>query len=219
MEDGDPVKEAFKKVKTDIEDLKNELILVKESLNDLIVASTDQTHNPMTSTHTSTHDYGFKALKHQNQGISIGNEGVSTDRQTDRQTDTSTQKSSYNLESASKPVNTQDPINSALETLNSLDSIRKQIRLQFKRITDQELKVFSAIYQLEEDDQSPTSYKDLSKKLSLTESSIRDYVGRLIKKGIPVEKVRINNKNIQLKISHNLKKIASLNTILELRDL
>ena len=41
-------------------------------------------------------------------------------------------------------------------------------------------------------------YKTLSKRLNLTESSIRDYVGKLIKKGIPVEKTKINNKMIQL---------------------
>jgi len=39
------------------------------------------------------------------------------------------------------------------------------------------------------------------------------------KKGISVEKKKLNNKNIQLIISNNLKKIASLPTILQLRDL
>ena len=78
--------------------------------------------------------------------------------------------------------------------------------------------VFSAVYQLDEEN-GHTDYKTVSKKLNLTESSIRDYVGRLIKKGVSVEKKRINNKTIQLKISENLKKIASLPTIMQLRDL
>ena len=78
--------------------------------------------------------------------------------------------------------------------------------------------VFSTIYQLEEE-QGTTDHKTLSKKLNLSESSIRDYVGRIIKKGIPVEKKRINNKHIQLTISDNLKKIATLSTILQLRDI
>ena len=64
-----------------------------------------------------------------------------------------------------------------------------------------------------------TDYKNLSIKLGLTESSIRDYIGRLIKKGIPVEKTKINNKTIHLSVSSNLKKIASLPTILQLRAL
>ena len=78
--------------------------------------------------------------------------------------------------------------------------------------------IFSLIYQLEEE-KGHTDYKTLSEKLKLTESSIRDYVQRLIKKGIPVEKTKINNKNIQLKISRNLKKIASLSTIMQLRGI
>ena len=64
-----------------------------------------------------------------------------------------------------------------------------------------------------------SDYKTLSKRLNLTESSIRDYIGKLIKKGIPVEKIKLNNKNIQLSISPNLKKIASLSTILQLRGI
>ncbi len=78
--------------------------------------------------------------------------------------------------------------------------------------------IFSMIYQLEEEKGAP-DYKTIAIKLKLTESSIRDYVGRLIKKGIPVEKEKINNKTIQLKISNNLKKIVNLPTIMQLRDL
>jgi Mn-dependent DtxR family transcriptional regulator len=78
--------------------------------------------------------------------------------------------------------------------------------------------VFSALYQAEEEE-GYADYRTLAQKLKLTESSIRDYVGRLIKKGIPVEKIKINNKNIQLILSPNLKKIASLSTILQLREL
>ena len=69
------------------------------------------------------------------------------------------------------------------------------IRLKFKRLTEQELLVFSKLYQLDEE-MGHSDYKTLSQKLNLTESSIRDYIGRLIKKGIPVVKNKINNKNI-----------------------
>jgi len=78
--------------------------------------------------------------------------------------------------------------------------------------------VFSTIYQLEEEN-GFADYKSISEKINLTESSVRDYVSRIIKKGISVEKKKLNNKNIQLIISNNLKKIASLPTILQLRDL
>ena len=143
-------------------------------------------------------------------GISTGNGGVPTDRQTDRQTD----KNTLNYPKIYEKL----AVDNAVEILDSLDSLKKEIRLKFKRLTDQEWMIFSTLYQLEEQE-GFTDYKTLSKRLKLTESSIRDYIGRLIKKGIPVEKNKVNNKTIQLSISKNLKKIASLSTIIQLRDL
>ena len=221
----DNIKEAFQKVKQDIDFLKQEINSLTSSLaetkekiieisqiirnntqNNQINTSTDKPIFPTPSTHPSTHNLPLEALKAQNMLISTGNQGVSTDRQTDRQTD----KQPEYIE--------KNTIENAAEILNSLDNIKKEIRLKFKRLTEQEVLVFSTIYQLDEET-GHTDYKILSTKLNLTESSIRDYVGRLIKKGIPVEKKRLNNKNIQLSISNNLKKIAPLSTILQLRDL
>jgi DNA-binding MarR family transcriptional regulator len=176
--------------------------------------------------------------KAKNLGISTGNEGVPTDRQTDQQTDQQTDKGSYNLilsqqksntnsfpiSSINPPIlNTQKPptqnsIDNAVQILESLDNLKKEIRLKFKRLTNQEFLVFSTIYQSSEET-GYTDYKNLSEKLNLTESSIRDYIGRLIKKGIPVEKIKINNKTIHLSIAQNFKKIASLPTILQLRSI
>jgi DNA-binding MarR family transcriptional regulator len=181
----------------------------KESKIRAADTSTDRQINSATSTHPSTHNSSFKPLNAQNMPISIGNQGVQTDRQTDTSTDRQT-------ENAPKIQN--NSIDNALEMLDSLDNIKKEIRLKFKRLTEQEILVFTSIYQLDEE-LGHSDYKMLSKRLNLTESSIRDYVGRLIKKGIPVEKNKINNKNIQLNVSSNLKKIATLPTILQLRDL
>jgi len=162
----------------------------------------------------STHSPS-KPQKPQNNPISTGNGGVPTDRQTDRQTD---KRDEIPLKRDSFRKTDDDPIEKASEILESLDNIKKELRLKFKRLTDQELFVFSTIYQLEEES-IKVDYKILSEKLKLSESSIRDYVGRLIKKEIPVDKIKINNKNIRLSISKNLKKIASLNTIMQLRDI
>jgi len=137
----------------------------------------------------------------------LGNGSGKTDRQTNRQTNRHTTISD----------GTQS-FDEAAEILDSLDNIKKEIRLKFKRLTDQELLVFSTIYQLEEETRH-VDYKVVSERLGLTESSIRDYVGRLIKKGIPVEKKKLNNKYVQLSISTNLKKVATLPTILQLRGL
>jgi biotin operon repressor len=79
--------------------------------------------------------------------------------------------------------------------------------------------VFSTLYALEEQNISEITYKTLSDKLVLSESSIRDYTNKLIKKGVPIDKTRQNNKIIVLKISKDLKNIASLATINSLRAL
>jgi DNA-binding MarR family transcriptional regulator len=181
--------------------------------NPLTPQQTNRQINSTTPTHASTHNYHYRPLKTQNMGISTGNQGVPTDKQTNRQTNQQTQKldkSSYNQENSS--------IDNAVQILESLDNIKKEIRLKFKRLTDQELLVFSTLYQLDEEN-GFTDYKTISEKINLSESSIRDYIGRLIKKGIPVDKTKLNNKTIQLNVSKNLKKIASLNTILQLREL
>ena len=208
----DEIKEAFQRVRKDMDILRQEISFLKESLAELSeifsqVASTQQQEKQTDSRAASTHKYPLEPLKPQYLPISTGNEGVPTDKQTNRQTNRHT------------PIShgTQS-FDEAAEILSSLDNIKKEIRLKFKRLTDQELLVFSTIYQLEEEVEY-VDYKVVSKKLGLTESSIRDYVGRLIKKGIPVEKKKIKNKYIQLSISTNLKKVASLPTILQLRGL
>ena len=184
----------------------------KSSVLPQIIASdtsTDRHIIPTNSTNSSTHNLHLKGLNDQNLPISTGNQGVSTDRQTDRQTDRHIENHAPNKANS---------IENALEILDSLDHVKKEIRLKFKRLTDQEILVFSTIYQLDEET-GYSNYKILSKKLNLTESSIRDYVGRLIKKGIPVEKNKLNNKNIRLSIPKSFKKVATLSTILQLKEL
>ncbi|MBA7685001.1 hypothetical protein ES703_93414 [subsurface metagenome] len=224
----DNVKRAFQKVKRDMNFLGKEINFLKLNLNETrkkiveiselikkinkntnATTSTENDTIPAHSTHPSTHNLPLEGLNHQNIPISIGNQGVPTDRQTDRQTDTN---------GKNDVLNNKNSIENAVKILDSLDSIKKEIRLKFKRLTEKELLVFSTLYQLD-GEVGYSNYKTLSQRLNLTESSIRDYIGRLIRKGIPVEKNRINNKNVQLSISKDLKKIATLSTILQLRDL
>ena len=224
----DYLKEAFQRVKQDIlflkqelEDLKSNMVEIKQLLEkststypnfeqkSALNTSTDRHTIPTHLTDSSTHKASFEGLKAQNLPISTGNHGASTDRQTDRQTDRHT-PISYGK--------TEDSMENALDVLNSLDNIKKSMRLKFKKLTEQEFLVFSTIYQLDEEI-GYSDYKLLSERLNLTESSIRDYVGRIIKKGISVDKTKINNKYIKLNVSEKLKKIVSLPTILQLREL
>jgi len=119
-------------------------------------------------------------------------------------------------EEVEKPI--QQQIREASEILDSLDNLKKEIRRKFKRITKQEMLVFSTIYELEEQYRE-VDYNKVALKLSLSQSSIRDYVQKMINKGIPITKEKLNNKKILLHISPDLKKIASLNTIVSLREI
>ena len=117
------------------------------------------------------------------------------------------------------PINIEENIQKASEILDSLDQIKKEISMKFKKLTTQEMAVFSTIYQLEEQNPELANYKDIALKLGLSQSSIRDYVQRMINKGIPVKKQKIDNKKLLISVSKELRKIASLNTIIKLREL
>jgi hypothetical protein len=197
--------------------------------NDSSTVRQINTTHPVSSTHNSTVPQEIEGLKGPNLGISTGNGGVSTDRQTDSSTDRhmrntlfSEQKtSSNNLQNSPEysKKDVEENIQEASKILDSLDKLKKQIRLKFKRVTSQEMAVFSTIYQLEERNPQLSNYKQISLKLGLSESSIRDYVQRMINKGIPLKKSKLDNKKIILSISPELRKIATLDTILKLRDL
>jgi len=170
-----------------------------------------QTDNSTDRQTTPTHNYPLEVPKSLNMPFSIGNEGVPTDRQTDQQTNKQTQNT--------HKLPTNQDFRQASEILDSLDSIKKGIRLKFKRLTPQELLVFSTLYGLEEQNIEEITYKLLANNLNLSESSIRDYINKLTKKGIPIDKIRQNNKTILLKISTDLKNVATLGTILQLREI
>jgi predicted transcriptional regulator len=245
----DQIRDAFTKVKRDMDSLYFEMDSLKLNLKEInfrlsllsndiqnlskmkLISSPPKNDsfnqvlkNPTQDQSFPTHNWQiptqkslFNPLNAQNQGISIGNDGVPTDKQTNQQTNQQTQNTYFNPEIMIKttPKNPHNPIQTAAEILDSLDSLKKEIRLKFKRLTEQEVLVFSTLYQLDEENGN-TDYKSLSERLNLTESSIRDYIGRLINKGIPVEKTKIHNKSIKLSISQDLKKIASLSTIMQL---
>jgi len=152
----------------------------------------------------------FKPLKVENLVISTRNGGVPTDKQTNRQTDILHKKKDF-LENSFE-------IDQATSILDSLDNLKKEVRLKFKKLTDQEMAIFSAIYQIEEE-KGYAEYKSLAERLHLTESSIRDYVRRLLLKGIPLIKEKTNNKEVLLHISQNLRKLTNLGTLIRLREL
>ena len=213
----DYIKEAFSKVKQDIDFLKNEInnlknelyenrklmIQICENVQEISnrIDSAHQQIKPLNKENIPADNFIFKPRNTENLRISTGNGGVPADRQTDQQTD----------------IPAKNSIENAVEMIKSLDNLKKEISKKFKKLTNQEWIIFSTIYQFDEE-KGYSNYRILAEKLNLTESSIREYVARLIKKGISINKNKINNKNIQLNISPLLKQIASLSTILALRE-
>ncbi len=227
----DPVKEAFQKVKEDIAFLKSELESIKRTLNQ----NTTQQSNQQTNQHTTptvnnvqtpfpTKDLALEAQKSKISNISKGNEGVPTNQPTNQQTNQHPMISIGNLlipdKSQQIPQNNVELTNlqRVSEILESLDELKKEVRLKFKRLTEQEMSVFSTIYLLEEQGFT-VDYSLLAQKLNLSEISIRDYVRKILKKQVPLNKMKEDNKKIILSVPKDLKKIASLNTIVQLRNL
>jgi len=167
-----------------------------------------------------TQNWPLEASKSPISKFSTGNGGVPTDRQTNQQTDRHTTNNPQKFALTQKP-SLNPKINSlekVAEVINSLDDIKRDLRTQFKRLSKQEMLVFSTIYQLEEQG-FIVDYSLLAQKLSLSESSIRDYTQKIIKKQAPLQKTKENNKKIYLSILPELKKLASLQTILALREI
>jgi predicted transcriptional regulator len=206
----DLIKEAFSKIKEDILSLKEDILSLKEDIKNI----KQSTHNPTIPTHNPTiptHNIHVQPLYNQNINSSIGNDGVPTNKPTNQQTNKPTNyDTKITINSDFKEVN---------NIMNSLDNIKKEIRFKFKRLTPQEMLVFSVLYELEEQNHPEITYRVLAIKINLSESSIRDYINKLINKGIPIDKIRQNNKIITLKISKDLKNIATLTTIQNLREL
>jgi DNA-binding MarR family transcriptional regulator len=154
----------------------------------------------------------FKSLKNKDLINSTGNNGVSTDRQTDTSTDTST---------GNKGVSTHNSSHNKSNTsfvLSELDNIKQDLKFKIKSLTNQEMLVLSTVYQ-REDQGFLVDYAFISDNLNISQSSVRDYIQRIIKKGILLEKEKINNKKIILHIPQEIKKLATLNTLLSLREL
>ena len=218
----DPIKLAFQKAKSDVFNLQSEIFSLKQEIKELreAIKQTDSPTNRQTieQIHQTEHQirqtqelnepngYTLEGQKSPNSAFSIGNEGVPTDKQTHQQTDQHISEDPHRR------------IKQISSTLESLDDIKRTLRTQFKRLTAQEMLVFSTLYQLE-DEGFTVDYAIISQKLNLSESSIRDYILKIAKKGIPITKNKENNKKILLSIPQELRKIASLQTLLELRDI
>ena len=216
MIDEERVREAFSKIREDMLYLQQEIIVLKQEIQELrqfLESSTQQTEVRHTTDNT-THNIGNYGLKQQNFHSSIGNDGVPTDRQQTDNRQINTLKRTLEVLSGNEEITPK--INQKLPELSDiLQDLKKDLAEKFKTLTKKEFLIFSVLYTLEEE-LGKVTYSDIAQRTGLTESSIRDYIIRLINKGIPIIKEKLNNKVILLKIPKELKDISTLDKLSKL---
>ena len=214
----DKIKASFEKVKKDIEFLTEQIIVLRTELEEIKQIKTNFRHESST-----------------------GNDGVPTDRQTDTptsnrfptlvdetfspaylipthiptQTPTDVQQTDTKLQQSNTYSNTS--YNQAKELTELVNTLKNDLKTRFRTLTKQEFHIFSMLFTVDKTQKSVT-YRDPALKLSLSESSVRDYIQKIIKKGIPIEKEKINNKVTILKIPEEIRNISTLDNLLRIRN-
>ncbi|MEM4245264.1 MAG: hypothetical protein QW404_03320 [Candidatus Nanoarchaeia archaeon] len=188
------LKQAFSKIKEEINSIRSDFEALKA-----VIAKQQELLEVFLSkiAQKSQENHNFEGFSGIPLEASTGNKGVQTNKQTNTQT---------NKQTHLKQTNNQIPI---------LSSIKKDVLSKFQNLPKREFLIFLTIYQLEEDKGS-VSYSDIANHLKLSESGIRHYVFNIIKRGLPVQKKKINNKMTVLSISPEFKEI---NIKKELADL
>ena len=216
--DEERLRQSFEKVKKDIDFLNEQVIILRQELEEI------------------------KQIKANfRQESSTGNEGVPTDRQTD--TPTSNRFSALVDERFSLPeiipthIPAQNPTdvqhsNTKLQQSNTstdifqqtdtsltdlVNNLKNDLKLRFRSLTKQEFHIFSMLFTVDKT-QKHATYKDIADKTGLSEASVRDYMQRISKKGIPIIKEKLNNKVIILKIPEELRNLATLDNLLRIRN-
>ncbi|UZE93726.1 MAG: hypothetical protein IB618_03080 [Candidatus Pacearchaeota archaeon] len=215
MIDENKVRESFSKIKEDMLFFQQEIMILKQEIEEIkrILLSSTPPAQARHTTHNTADNLMNYSLKQANFQSSIGNEGVPADRQ--HTYDRQITPLKRTPETASKRPEYSQEIN---QLSDILDTLRQDLGEKFKTLTNKEFLIFSVLYTLEEELEKVT-YSDIAQRTGLTESSIRDYVVRLIHKGIPVIKEKINNKIIILKIPRELKDLATLDKLSKLKGL
>jgi len=156
--------------------------------------------------------------------VSTGNKGVPTDsQQTDSQQTvgqqiTDSQTADKQQMQQMQQIGRTEVIAPDTQNIGLISDLKKDLVRKFMALTTKEFLIFTDVYIIGEK-QGAASYRDIAREAGLTESSIRDYIARLIHKGIPIIKRKVNNKNIILNISPDLKSLFTLDSLINLREI
>jgi DNA-binding MarR family transcriptional regulator len=207
--ENEQIKNAFKRVKEDIDNLylwileiKKEIEMLKKEIfkikRTFLILEKIQHKSNTSPTHEKPIEK-FEGIKPYFQS-STGNEGVPT-----------LLRQSY-APPTSNPTQLTELFDDKIE--ETLEKYKSEFYKRFKNLTNKEFEIFSLIYVLQE--QTEVTYKLLAEKTGLAPSSVRDLVNRLILKGIPIQKIKKLNREVILKIPDELKKISDLEALSKL---
>lgn len=175
------IKNSFSKLKEDIEFIKNKL---KSNENDHVLIKKE-----MNDLFNQIKGFSLKLdnLKDELSKIDIsnGNKGV-----------------------LQQSINNQSTINQHLSTQDlpeMMEPLKKEIEEIFESLTNQELNIVLAIYDLEKVKGTNVTYSEIARKLNITPSYIRGYLSNMILKKAPIDKIKTRNKKILLSINKKFK--------------
>lgn len=100
-----------------------------------------------------------------------------------------------------------------------IEEIKQSLNNVFQTLTNREFKVFMAIYSLEEQHNSPTTYVELAKNLDLSTSSIRDYISELVRKGAPIKKEKSRNGIAYVSVLPEFKSLNLISKLIAFRNM
>ncbi len=205
------LKLAFSKIKSDIDSLKVEFNTLKELVNkqqDLLEVFLSK----VVQNKQENHDLGvFQGLPLEG---STGSNGVQTNKQTNKQTHPKQTNTSFSILSTEEKNAKISPLPPS-QTAIPLSAMKKELLNKFTSLPKREFLIFLTIYQLESDKGSVT-YPDIATHLKLSESGVRHYVFNLIKKGMPIQKHKINNKSTVLSLLPDFKELSLQKELVDL---
>ena len=178
------VKNSFKRAREHINLLENELKANRE-----IIIKQNEQIKFLLEQMKDIHEF-FKDLKAKSEvkpgQSSSGNNGVLSGY--------STSPCAFNKQSSIEKPNilVRGPKFSVAKSFKSIPDLCKEL-------SRQELMTFLLLYDLEEEIGNVT-YLDIAKKMNISEGCVRTYVSNLIKKGLPVQKNKFNNRIVFLSI-------------------
>src|SRR3989344_679011 len=233
------IKNAFSKVKEDINQISEEF----SSLKALLVAQKDEINNLKAKLNLLE-----KTINDLKNHISTGNDGVNQsinhliNQSINQSSDEKTPNSSKWLKNEDKrpyddnndhldhplfhekilnqSIN-QSPNNQSFnQSLNQMQKnpikqLTNDINKVFLALSKQELKLFLTVYQFEEDGLEP-SYRAIGDKMQLSEHCIRSHISAMFRKNIPLTKKRLNNKMILIFIPPDFKALNLKQKIINL---